>query len=58
VVPVSARFRITAQRRDVDQRELTIDYVVDAAAERARLALVLLGIAATTLATRVLLKRN
>jgi hypothetical protein len=58
VVPASARFRITAQRRDVDQRELTIDYVVDAAAERARLALVLIGIVAATLATRVLSKRN
>jgi hypothetical protein len=46
LVPVSPRFDITAQRRDADQRELTIDYVVDAAAARSGLALVLIAIAA------------
>jgi hypothetical protein len=58
VVPVSPRFDITAQHRDADQRELTIDYVVDAAAARSRRALVLIAIGAATLAIRVLFKRN
>jgi hypothetical protein len=57
VAPVSARFGITAQRRDVDQRELTIDYVVDAAAARSGAALLLIAIAAATLAARLLLQR-
>jgi len=33
LVPASDRIAVTAQRRDVDQRELTIDYTVGAATE-------------------------
>jgi len=58
LVPVSPRLGITAQRRDIDQRELTIDYVLDAAAARSMVALLLIAIAAATLAMRVVLQRN
>ncbi|MCM3881394.1 MAG: hypothetical protein ND807_14900 [Vicinamibacterales bacterium] len=58
VVPASDRFGVTAQHRDADQRELTVDYVFDAQAARSRLALLLVGIAAVTLVTTRLFGRR
>ncbi len=51
VEPASQRFGVTAQRRDPYQRELTIEYEVDAEPSRSWLAFVLIGIATVTLVT-------
>jgi hypothetical protein len=56
LVPESHQIAVTAQRRDVNQTELTIDYLVRAAPPRAAAAWVLGGIAAATALSALLIR--
>ncbi len=58
VSPASNRLAITAQRRDRDQRELTVDYVVHAARAKSAGLWLLVGLAAAGLTTRLLTQRS
>jgi len=49
LVPESARVAVTAQRRDRDQSELTIEYTVDGGSTAATLARVLRSLTALSL---------
>jgi hypothetical protein len=54
LVPASDRVAVTAQRRDVDQRELIIDYVVSPAPATSTAAWLFAGIAAAAAVASVL----
>ena len=56
LLPESTRVAVTAQRRDVDQTELTIDYIVRAAPARPRAAWLLGLIAAATVLSALMMR--
>jgi hypothetical protein len=58
LVPASDRITISAQRRDVDQRELIVDYVLDANQTTSARAWYALSIAAALLAIATLWRRS
>ena len=58
LVPASNRVAISAQRRDVDQRELIVDYVLDANQSTSARAWFLASIACVVLAVAALWRRS
>ena len=56
LVPENHEVSVTAQRRDVDQTELTIDYVLRAAPARPAAAWLVAGLAAATALSALLLR--
>jgi hypothetical protein len=58
LVPQSHQVEVTAQRRDVDQTELTIDYVLRAPPAGSAAAWLLGGLAAATVLSALLMRRQ
>ena len=57
LVPSSARVAVTAQQRDRDQTELTIEYVLRAAPATSRVAWLMSSLAAATVLSALLMRR-